>query len=124
MAEEKLGTSKESGLDQPLPEYNEEASNSDKSGGLDTAWKFLDNHRDAELNIDMNALRRKIDLHIVPLMFLCYTAQFLDKVILNYANVMGMSTELHLAGNDFSNVATFMFVALLCFEVPNSTFMA
>jgi hypothetical protein len=32
---------------------------------------------------------------------------------------MGISADLHLVGNDFSNIATFMFVALLCFEVPN-----
>lgn len=33
---------------------------------------------------------------------------------------MGLATDLHLEGNDFSNVATFLFVGLLCFEVPNS----
>jgi hypothetical protein len=56
------------------------------SSGLDTAWKFLDAHRDAgdpTEGIDMKALRRKIDWRIVPLMFLAYTLQFLDKVILN-----------------------------------------
>ncbi len=55
-------------------------------GGLDQAWKYLDAHRDADDSagpIDLTALRRKIDWHIVPLMFLCYTLQFLDKVILN-----------------------------------------
>lgn len=56
------------------------------TGGVDTAWKYLDAHRDASDAagpIDLAALRRKIDWHIVPLMFLCYTLQFLDKVILN-----------------------------------------
>lgn len=33
---------------------------------------------------------------------------------------MGLSTDLNLKGNDFSNVATFCFVGLLCFEIPNS----
>lgn len=33
---------------------------------------------------------------------------------------MGLPKDLHLKGNEFSNVATFLFVALLCFEVPNS----
>lgn len=61
---------------------------------LDTAWKFLDSHRDVAggasspgegraAGVDINALRRKIDWHILPLMFLCYTMQFLDKVTLN-----------------------------------------
>lgn len=34
---------------------------------------------------------------------------------------MGIQKDLRLVGNDFSNVATFLFVGLLCFEVPNST---
>ncbi|KAL2166170.1 hypothetical protein VTG60DRAFT_3176 [Thermothelomyces hinnuleus] len=98
------------------------------SGGLDSAWKYLDAHRDqnaldASTSIDLKALRRKIDWRIVPLMFLCYTLQFLDKVILNYAAVMGLHADLKLEGNDFSNIATFLFVGLLCFEVPNTYFL-
>ena len=37
-----------------------------------------------------------------------------------YANVMGIQKDLGLKGNDFSNIATFLFVGLLCFEIPNS----
>lgn len=90
---------------------------------VDQAWKFLNEHRDAagaDGVVDMKRLRRKIDLRVVPLMFLCYTMQFLDKVILNYAAVMGINEDLGLVGNQFSNIATFLFVGLLCFEVPNS----
>jgi MFS family permease len=103
-----------------------EATPHGASGELDSAWKYLDAHRDhaeASEPIDLTALRRKIDWHIVPLMFLCYTLQFLDKVILNYANVMGLQKDLNMGGNDFSNVATFLFVGLLCFEVPNIYFL-
>ncbi|KAH7155982.1 major facilitator superfamily domain-containing protein [Dactylonectria macrodidyma] len=93
---------------------------------VDGAWKFLDRHRDVAaggIPVDLNALRRKIDWHIVPLMFCCYTMQFLDKVILNYSAVMGLNQDLGLKGNEFSNVATFLFVGLLCFEVPNIYFL-
>lgn len=56
--------------------------------GIDDAWKFLNEHRDAAgvAAINIDSLRRKIDFHIVPLMFLCYTMQFLDKVILNVSS--------------------------------------
>lgn len=37
-----------------------------------------------------------------------------------YAAVMGLNEDLKLVGNQFSNIATFLFVGLLCFEVPNS----
>ncbi|KAF1929735.1 MFS general substrate transporter [Didymella exigua CBS 183.55] len=48
--------------------------------------------------------------------------QFFDKFILNYAAVMGIQKDLRLVGNDFSNTATFLFVGLLCFEIPNIYF--
>lgn len=35
---------------------------------------------------------------------------------------MGLNKDLKLVGNDFSNIATFLFVGLLCFEIPNSMF--
>uniref|UniRef100_A0A8H7KCG2 Major facilitator superfamily (MFS) profile domain-containing protein n=1 Tax=Bionectria ochroleuca TaxID=29856 RepID=A0A8H7KCG2_BIOOC len=97
-------------------------------GGVDTAWEFLNRHRDTMTAedadaMDINALRRKIDWHIVPLMLACYLMQFLDKVILNYAAVMGLRQDLDLQGNDFSNIATFLFVGLLCFEVVNVYFL-
>ena len=33
---------------------------------------------------------------------------------------MGLNQDLNLKDNEFSNIATFLFVGLLCFEVPNS----
>lgn len=58
--------------------------------GVDEAWNYLEKHRgdtaavtEGPGKISLDALRRKIDWHIVPLMFLCYTMQFLDKVLLN-----------------------------------------
>jgi hypothetical protein len=102
---------------------NKSRLSTDKAN-VDDAWSFLNSHAGTDLEtstVDISMLRRKIDWHIVPLMFACYTMQFLDKVILNYAAVMGLQKDLKLQGNDFSNIATFLFVGLLCFEVPNST---
>lgn len=62
-------------------------SSVNKRDDVDNAWEFLKNHHDVvgtdTNSVDINALRRKIDWHIVPLMFACYLMQFLDKVILN-----------------------------------------
>lgn len=107
------------------PRVSEEpASKADSVQGVDAAWKFLNENRDLEHEqVDLGRLRTKIDWHIVPLMFCCYTMQFLDKVILNYAAVMGIHEDLGLQGNDFSNIATFLFVGLLAFEIPNIYFL-
>jgi hypothetical protein len=91
---------------------------------VDDAWIFLQNHVDTSTetsNVDMQRLRRRIDRRLVPILFGCYTMQFLDKVILNYAAVMGLQKDLNLRGNEFTNVATFLSVGFLCFEIPNST---
>ncbi|KAH7074784.1 allantoate permease [Paraphoma chrysanthemicola] len=99
---------------------------SESSKNVDAAWTYLNNHNDAIAEIasaNIQDIRRRIDWHIVPLMFACYTMQFLDKVILNYAAVMGLQKDLSLKGNEFSNVATFLFVGLLCFEIPNIYFL-
>lgn len=53
----------------------------------DDAWRYLQDHASvphAEVDaIDLKKLRSKIDWHILPLMFCCYTLQFIDKVIIN-----------------------------------------
>lgn len=57
-----------------------------ETGSVDDAWMFLNKSRNADADtniIDINALRRKVDWRIVPLLFGCYTMQFLDKAILN-----------------------------------------
>lgn len=61
---------------------------------------------------------RKIDWRIAPVMFLCYMLSFLDKVAYNYAAVMGLETDLHLASNQFADMATYFFVAFALAEVP------
>ena len=69
---------------------------------------------------ELRRLRRKIDWCIVPIMFLCYTMQFIDKVLLNYAAVMGLNKDLKLKGNNFTNTATAFFIAYLIAEIPNA----
>lgn len=89
--------------------------------GMDKAFVFIAQNREAEpeaSNVDLKALRRRVDLHIVPIMFMCFVAQFLDKVLLNYAAVMSLNQDLGLKGNDFANANTFTYVALLVAEVP------
>ncbi|GAB1198269.1 hypothetical protein APSETT444_007583 [Aspergillus pseudonomiae] len=67
---------------------------------------------------DDRALLRKVDWRILPVMFLTYFLQFVDKISLNYANVMGLQTDLHMSGNDFSWLATAFFLAYAVAEIP------
>ncbi|KAF1990821.1 putative allantoate permease [Aulographum hederae CBS 113979] len=67
-------------------------------------------------NIDHAALYRRIDWRIVPLAFLCYFLQFLDKVVINYANIMGLQKDLGMKGQDFSWLATSFFIGFAMAE--------
>ncbi|KAG7835631.1 hypothetical protein KL942_005169 [Ogataea angusta] len=67
-------------------------------------------------NVDLNAITKKVDKQMMLIMFLCYTCQFIDKVALNYANIMGLKKDLGLVGNQFSDLATYFFVGFLIFE--------
>lgn len=61
-------------------------------------------------------LIRKLDKTFMLPMLVVYTLQFLDKVIMNYAKVMGMTADIGLVGNQFSDLATYFFVAYIVAE--------
>ncbi|KAK3674050.1 hypothetical protein LTR78_005897 [Recurvomyces mirabilis] len=90
-------------------------------GNVDQAYLFLSSVNENGLALsgaDRRKLLAKIDWRIVPIMFLCYAVSFVDKVSLNYAAVMGLTNDLKLRGNDFSNTATAFFAAYLIAEIP------
>ena len=63
-------------------------------------------------------LIRTIDWKILPFLFAAYFLQFMDKVILNYANVMGIQHDLGMKGDDFSWAGTTFFIAYGLAEFP------
>jgi sugar phosphate permease len=68
---------------------------------------------------DEKRLRRKIDWMIMPLMWCCYCLQYLDKTLINYANVMGLESDAHVTKGEFSNLALIFYVTYLAFEFPH-----
>lgn len=55
---------------------------------------------------DEKRLVRKIDWMIMPLMWCCYVAQYLDKTLINYAAVMGLYEDANITKADFSNLVS------------------
>ncbi|PSS23403.1 hypothetical protein M430DRAFT_48970 [Amorphotheca resinae ATCC 22711] len=95
----------------------------------DEAVEFLSNHpRAAEISAEGNAiledpvqlkkLIRKIDFTIAPLLAAVYFLQFLDKTTLSYTAVMGMRTDTHLKGQDYSNISMLFYIGFLAAEFP------
>lgn len=68
---------------------------------------------------DEKRLLRKIDWMIMPLMWMCYCLQYLDKTLINYANVMGLSEDANLSETQFSTLALVFYVSYLGVEFPH-----
>ena len=88
----------------------------------DAALEFLRNGKDTTPMTlqDEKALKRKIDWRIVPLMFVCYLLQYLDKTLINYANVMGLQKDTNISAGQFSQLAMIFYVSYLAFEFPHA----
>jgi len=69
-------------------------------------------------DINEKQVIRKADWHILPLLFTAYFLQFMDKIVLNYANVMGLQRDLKMVGNEFSWAGTIFFIAYGLAEFP------
>ncbi|KAJ9604774.1 Allantoate permease [Cladophialophora chaetospira] len=102
------------------PKQTSVPSQATKNDG-DAALELLSSTGGLEQPIDPardRRLRKKIDLHIMPLICLVYFLQYIDKVSLSYASVTGLRESAHLHGNQFNWVASIFFFGQLTFEFP------
>jgi len=58
----------------------------------------------------LKRLVRKIDFTIAPLLASVYFLQYLDKTTLSYAAVMGIRTDTHLKGQDYSDLSMLFYI--------------
>lgn len=93
-------------------------------GKADAALEFL-RDKDTGIAIEINekTLVRKIDWMIMPLMWAAYNLQYLDKVLINYASVMGLLSDTNMRTNQFSNLTLAFYVTYLFFELPTGYLM-
>lgn len=63
-------------------------------------------------------LRRKVDWHLLPLMFLCHGLQSVDKTCIGTEATFGLREDTGLVGQQFSWLTTIFYVTYMCFELP------
>lgn len=61
-------------------------SDNHKNPGMDEALNYIRNAGSSASPVNEKQLLRKIDWRIIPIMFACYTMQFLDKVLINVSS--------------------------------------
>ncbi|KAL3420336.1 allantoate permease [Phlyctema vagabunda] len=95
------------------------------TAGADEALGFLrrEDEHGSLTEIDEKKLLRKIDWMVMPLMFACYILQYLDKTLINYANVMGLREDTGTTNGQFSYLALVFYVSYCVCEIPQGYLM-
>ncbi|KAI0535554.1 MFS general substrate transporter [Xylaria digitata] len=73
--------------------------------------------------VDEDKLLRKVDLHVLPILFTVYVAAFIDRVNISSALTLGLSTELGLVDQQPNIALTIFFVPYILFEIPSNILM-
>ncbi|KAJ8063510.1 hypothetical protein OCU04_007385 [Sclerotinia nivalis] len=63
-------------------------------------------------------LVRKIDLRLMPLMFITFNFNYIDKSILSSAAIFGLVGDTHLIENQFSSISSIFYFGYLFWEYP------
>jgi MFS family permease len=67
---------------------------------------------------------RRIDRRIMPLLFLTYMFNFMDKTILSSASVFGLLEDNHLKGKDYAWVSSVFYFGYLLWSYPTTLLIA
>ncbi|OJJ35937.1 hypothetical protein ASPWEDRAFT_134459 [Aspergillus wentii DTO 134E9] len=63
---------------------------------------------------------RKIDFQLIPLLFVTYNLNFMDKTILSSASVFGLKDDTNITGDQYSWVSSIFYFGYLFWEYPTS----
>ncbi|KAI6088280.1 putative allantoate permease [Hypoxylon rubiginosum] len=66
----------------------------------------------------------RIDWHIMPLLFLTYCFNFMDKTILSSASVFGLRQDTHLQGSNYSWVSSIFYFGYFLWAYPTTILVA
>ncbi|KAJ9103636.1 hypothetical protein QFC19_004211 [Naganishia cerealis] len=67
-------------------------------------------------------LARKMDLHNIPIVALCYLFAFIDRTNIGNARLAGLEKDLKLVGFDYNILLSIFYVSYIIFEFPANMF--
>ncbi|KAI1181213.1 MFS general substrate transporter [Nemania sp. FL0916] len=94
-------------------------------GDPTTGNRISFNSKSGELrrDVDERKLLRKVDLHVLPILFIVYVAAFIDRVNISSALTLGLTQELGLTDQQPNIALTIFFVPYILFEIPSNILM-
>ncbi|EIN08414.1 MFS general substrate transporter [Punctularia strigosozonata HHB-11173 SS5] len=65
-------------------------------------------------------MRAKLDWRLLPLLFLIYTVQYIDKATLNSSFVLGIAKDAKLTTDEFNTLGSAFYIGYLVFQYPQN----
>lgn len=93
---------------------------------VDEAMKYAVSNKEDEVLIDPATNRKllfKIDCYLLPLFCILYATQFMDKISISSASVLGLRTDLAMEGDMYSWAGTAFYIGYLIFVFPASALL-
>ncbi|SMY25838.1 unnamed protein product [Zymoseptoria tritici ST99CH_1A5] len=89
-----------------------------RRASLDKAYDFLhgdglESTTEVPTEDSLRRLRRKIDRHILPVLWFLFFFHFMDKYLMGYAIVMGLPEDIHLRGYEMNNCVSAIYWSYL-----------
>jgi sugar phosphate permease len=63
---------------------------------------------------------RKLDLHLLPTVIVLYLLNFLDRVNIGQAKIVGLTESLKLTSDQYNVCVSIIFVTYVIFEIPSN----
>ncbi|KAI1073422.1 major facilitator superfamily domain-containing protein [Whalleya microplaca] len=102
---------------------DENLNNTDCNGPSVSSHSVLVVDAPSQRHVNEDKLLRKIDWHVLPILFAVYVVAFLDRVNISNALTMGLPSELGLEGQQPNVALTIFFVPYILFEIPSNIMM-
>jgi len=71
-------------------------------------------------DVDEKRIRNKMDMRIVPTVFILYILCFIDRANIGNARIQGMREELNLVGFRFNWALTIFYISYIAVEIPSN----
>ncbi|KKY26927.1 putative mfs [Phaeomoniella chlamydospora] len=108
-------------VDESLDEKANALHAEDPHAAAERGHAATDRYGESLVTFDPKAearLRMKIDLYVVPTVFLLYLLCFIDRANIGNAKLAGLEKDLHLTGYDYNTILSIFYVSYILFELP------
>lgn len=109
-------------IERPLSGADRHGAEDDlkKDGGVvDEGYELFDEATAQPVADDIDdAVRRKLDWHLLPLMCVLYGLTYVDKVAMSWAVLFNFREDLHLVGTQYSWASSMFYFGYLVAQYP------